>query len=118
MTSYDDLFALVSDDQPLLDFQLRAMIAEYAVARNRLTRELGNRNVVGQLGELYVAVGLEGRLRRNSNKGFDVIVPSGERVQVKTREIGGAGADQFGGFTSLSIIEGQFDQAVFVRLDA
>ncbi len=114
----DRLFAVIPNGgPPELDYELRAAIAEYAIVEGRLAHWLGSRNIVGQLGEVYVAVALDGTLATNSKAGYDLTLPDGTRVQVKTRRGDKSGGGEFGGFTTLSVEQGQFDVATFVRLD-
>ena len=53
-------------------------------------------------------------MARNSEKGYDVALPDGTKVQVKTCA---AAQGQFGAFSTASLAEGLFDVACFVLLD-
>lgn len=65
---------------PALTFELRSAIAAYAIVQRRLAGLVGNRSIVGTVGETYVAVALDDVLASNSMTGFDVTLPDGRQV--------------------------------------
>ena len=130
----DGLLAAVPDDDglPLLTCELRSAIAEYAIAERRLAKLLDNRSIVGTIGAslqtlvggnitLYTELCENARAddldAPNSRAGYDLTLPDGARVQVKTRMGDASGGGEFGGFTARSVEEGLFDVAAFLRLD-
>ena len=71
-------------------------------------------NLTGGLAETLVSIAYNGKLAPNSQKGYDVIAETGERLQVKARALD---HDKVGSNTTGKIGPGDYDKMIVVLLN-